>query len=168
MSNARGKHTLKARGDGEEHSRVSNARCKRTLKARGDGEEHSRVSNARCKRSSTKPGATPQVHNHQTIVALQAQKKCKPSAMSLLRWPRRSLLSIKVAVGVTLGNNANGDHYTNKQSHGHGNACWGNAYGYFCAYSAHCPRRGHTWGVAPGFILLRLQRALPAELSYNS
>ena len=83
--------------------------------------------------------------------------------MSLLRWPRRSLLYVKVPVGVTLGNNANGDYYTNKQSHGHGNACWGNAYGYFCAYSALCPRRGHTWGVAPGFILLRLQRVLLAE-----
>ena len=88
--------------------------------------------------------------------------------MSLRRWPRRNLRSIKVTVGVTLGNNANGDYYTNKQSHGHGNACWGNAYGYFCAYSALCPRGNNTWGVAPGFILLRLQRALPAELSYNS
>ena len=41
------------------------------------------------------PGA-----NHQAIVALQAQKQCEPSAMSLLRRPRRSLFYIKVAVGV--------------------------------------------------------------------
>ena len=31
---------------------------------------------------------------------------------------------------------------------------------YFCAYSAHCPCGDYTWGAAPGFILLRLQRAL--------
>ena len=30
----------------------------------------------------------------------------------------------------------------------------------FCAYSAHCPCGDYTWGAAPGFILLRLQRAL--------
>ena len=36
---------------------------------------------------------------------------------------------------------------------------------YFCAYSAHCIWGGPTWGVAPGFILLRLQRALVAETS---
>ena len=30
---------------------------------------------------------------------------------------------------------------------------------FFCAYSAHCLCEGYTWGVAPGFILLRLQRA---------
>ena len=59
------------RGDGRDEDRDNDAqarvcytRGKRTLKARGDGEEHPRVSNARCKRSSTKPGATPQVHNH--------------------------------------------------------------------------------------------------------
>ena len=33
---------------------------------------------------------------------------------------------------------------------------------YFCAYSAHCGYGYDTWGVAPGFILLRLQRALLA------
>ena len=36
---------------------------------------------------------------------------------------------------------------------------------YFCAYSAHCLCGGYTWGVAPGFILLRLQRALVAGAS---
>ena len=33
-----------------------------------------RVGNARWKRNRLKPGATPQVHNHQAIVALQAQQ----------------------------------------------------------------------------------------------
>ena len=40
--------------------------------------------------------------------------------------------------------------------------CHDNAYGYFCAYSALCLRRGYTWGVAPGYKLLRLQRVLRA------
>ena len=103
-----------------------------------NGHEQARVSYARCKRSSIKPGATPQVHSPQSIVALQAQKKCKPSAMSLLRWPRRSLFSIKVAkrkingampvtIIALMGRNPVGSH-----------PCIGNAYGYFCAYSAHC------------------------------
>ena len=34
-----------------------------------------------------------------------------------------------------------------------------NAYGYFCAYSATIVWWLCTWGVAPGFILLRFQRA---------
>ena len=122
-----------------------------------------RVSNARCRRNSIKPGATPQVFNHRTIVALQAQKKSKQSAMSLLRWPRRSLLSIKVAVGVTAAS----------QSMIEAVVVW--AMGtvdiipadltlrYFCACSAHCCVGDYTWGVAPGFILLRFQRALFAE-----
>ena len=33
-----------------------------------------------------------------------------------------------------------------------------------CAYSAHCLCEGYTWGVAPGFILLRLQRAMLARV----
>ena len=36
---------------------------------------------------------------------------------------------------------------------------------FFCAYSAHCVRGDDTWGVAPGFMLLRLQRALLAGVS---
>ena len=39
-------------------------------------------------------------------------------------------------------------------------ACYGNAYGYCCAYSALCLCGDNTWGVAPGYKLLRLQRAL--------
>ena len=38
-------------------------------------------------------------------------------------------------------------------------ACYGNAYGYCCAYSALCLCGDNTWGVAPGYKLLRLQRA---------
>ena len=38
---------------------------------------------------------------------------------------------------------------------------------YFCAYSAHCVCGGDTWGVAPGFILVRLQRALLVEVPLN-
>ena len=36
---------------------------------------------------------------------------------------------------------------------------------FFCAYSAHCVYGDDTWGVAPGFMLLRLQRALLAGVS---
>ena len=36
---------------------------------------------------------------------------------------------------------------------------------FFCAYSAHCVYGDDTWGVAPGSILLRLQRALQAGVS---
>ena len=112
------------------------------------------MGNARCRRNSIKPGATPQVHSHQSIVALQAQKKCHPGAMRLLGWPRRSLLSIRVVVGVISMSTS----------------VSGNVFGgvlritsvvpaaltlrYFCAYSARCPRRGYAWGVAPGCKLL--------------
>ena len=34
----------------------------------------------------------------------------------------------------------------------------------FCAYSAHCLWGGYTWGVTPGFILMRLQCAVIARL----
>ena len=34
---------------------------------------------------------------------------------------------------------------------------------FFCAYSAHCVCGDVTWGVAPGFILLRFQCALLVE-----
>ena len=36
---------------------------------------------------------------------------------------------------------------------------------FFCAYSAHCVYGDDIWGVAPGSILLRLQRALLAGVS---
>ena len=115
------------------------------------------MGNARCRRNSIKPGTTPQVHSHQSIVALQAQKKCHPGAMRLLGWLRRSLLSIRVVVGVISMSTS----------------VSGNVFGsvlritsvvpaaltlrYFCAYSARCPRRGYAWGVAPGCKLLHKQ-----------
>ena len=43
--------------------------------------------------------------------------------------------------------------------------CHDNAYGYFCAYSAHCVYGNNTWGVAPGYKLLRFQRVLVARHS---
>ena len=51
--------------------------------------------------NNIEPGATPQVSPPHKESALQAQKQCKPSAMSLLRWPRRSLFYVTVTVGVT-------------------------------------------------------------------
>ena len=91
---------------------------------------------ARYKRSSIKPGATPQVQPLRGQCALQAQKQCKPSATSLLGWPRRSLFSTKVAIGVTtaglLDNKTSSCLYAN--------GCWHNplelTLRYFCACSA--------------------------------
>ena len=83
--------------------------------------------------------------------------------MSLLGWPRRSLLSIKVAVGVTLGNNANTPIIHVGITSDVMAIPVVLTLRYFCAYSALCLRRGYTWGVAPGYILLRFQRALRAE-----
>ena len=60
-----------------------------------------RTRSARCKRIKYKAwGNAPGMPPH-TQCALQAQKQCKPSAMSLLKWPRRSLFYVAVAVGVT-------------------------------------------------------------------
>ena len=56
-------------------------------------------------------------------------------------WPGCSLLPVKVAVGII--------------------SC-DVTFSYFCAYSAHWRVGDDTWGVAPGSILLRLQRALIA------
>ena len=84
--------------------------------------------------------------------------------MSLLRWPRRSLLYVKVAVGVISTNTSITEAAF----------VWvmetvdiippALTLRYFCACSAHCLCGDDTWGVAPGFILLRLQRALIAEV----
>ena len=85
--------------------------------------------------------------------------------MSLLGRPRRSLLSIKVAkrqaresVPVAIIVKMVGSSVIKY-------SCRGNAYGYFCAYSAHCVYGNNTWGVAPGYKLLRFQRVLVARHS---
>ena len=83
----------------------------------------------------------------------------------MLGWPRRSLFSIKVVVGVTSASlpldkgdaclhNGGRQHYSPDLT-----------LRYFCAYSAHCVWVGDTWGVAPGYKLLRFQRVLIAEAS---
>ena len=83
--------------------------------------------------------------------------------MNLLRWPRRSLLYAKVAIGATLGNNANTPiiHVSITSDMVAIPAVL--TLRYFCAYSALCPRRGYTWGVAPGSKLQCVQRVLRAE-----
>ena len=61
---------------------------------------------------------------------------------------------------LNLGDNVGG-HYRRKRAVIYCRpSCCDNAYGYCCAYSALFLCGGDTWGVAPGFILLRLQRAL--------
>ena len=87
--------------------------------------------------------------------------------MSLLGWPRRSLLSIKVAVGVTLGNNANTPIIHVSITSDVVAIPVVLTLRYFCAYSALCMRGNGTWGVAPGYKLLRFQRVLLASHSYN-
>ena len=153
MSNAQYEHISPSHENGENDDYDDHTRPR-------VGYAQAQVSSARCKRNSIKPGATPQVHNHQTIVALQAQKKCKSSAMSLLGWPRRSLFSIKVAKHQLRGATPVAIVSQMNCKPVGSNLCHGNAYGYFCACSAHCSCRDDTWGVAPGYKLLRLQRAL--------
>ena len=63
------------------------------------------------------------------------------------------------------GSNASINHYVGRYCPNYQPSYCDNAYGYFCACSAHCPRENDTWGVAPGYKLLRFQRALLAEAS---
>ena len=83
--------------------------------------------------------------------------------MRLLGWPRRSLFTTKVAVGVTTGDNANSPIILTSIASSMGLFATVTPTATFAPVARQHTDYQITWGVAPGSILLRLQRALPAR-----
>ena len=77
----------------------------------------------------------------------------------MLGWPRRSLFTIKAAVGVTTGDNANSPIILTGIASPMGRLAAVTPTATFAPIARQQTDYLITWGVAPGSILLRFQRA---------